>query len=123
MNKKDFINREGFIIIDMVLSREVCTKIQEELKRDGFSTYLANFLLDLGIRYDEFEDTDDFYQELANILDDTFFVNEDNVIYTFWLLKDMFIDQIKGLDYYDEYDCDLSFSDFLCDYDIYKSEY
>ena len=123
MEKKEFFNSKGFISISKVLSREVCSKIHEELVRDGFSTYLYNYLLNLGIHYDEFEDIEDFFQEIANLLEDTIFVSDDYTILTFNLVKKAFIEQIEDLEYYDEYDCDLSFSDFLRDYDIYESEF
>lgn len=123
MEKKVFLNSKGFISISKVLSREVCAKIQKELETDGFSTYLYNYLLNMGIHYDEFEDIDDFFQELANLLEDTIFVSDDYTIFTFELIKKAFIERIEDLEYYDEYDCDLSFSDFLRDYDIYESEF
>lgn len=123
MTKENFLNKNGDVVISKVLSREVCYKIRKELKRDGYSTYLDSFLSNLGIHYDDFEDIDELYDELSGLLEETIFVDEDNTIFTFKSLKEAFIDQIEGLDYYDEYDCDLSFNDFLRDYDIYESGY
>lgn len=125
MKKTDFVDKNGNVVISKVLSREVCAKIREELDKYGYSNYLNHIFEDVKIYYNDFEDIDDFYQELANLLDDTIFVNEENTIFTFEGVKSDFVCGVEEFFSYLEYgDCvnDISFEDYLEDYATYECE-